>query len=225
MARLAAVLCCLILALVPAQALARPSVVVVEIGGVGTDATPGAPWNVLEPYLDASVEFRQFSYDTCGDIGANVQKLTAFVESLRPARVILAGHSMGGVLALGAVGKTDLSGVIVVDAPVNGLDGDLVSFGQSLGIVPFPCLALDQMEDAAWSTTSRAATEQALAQGVGVLDISNGYDTLVPLVAQELPQDVNLRFNVRYGSGFVNHTAVFHSTAAMAAIAQFIRAR
>ncbi len=46
---------------------------------------------------------------------------------------------------------------------------------------------------------------------------------MVPLAAQELPQPVNLRFDVNSGSGLFNHTAVFSSTAALKAIASFIR--
>jgi len=213
----------------PGQVMAEPALMVVEIGGVGTDATPGAPWTLLEPYLSNAVTFRRFEYNTCGDVNANVQQLTTYVQSLRPAHLILVGHSLGGVLALSAVGNSDLSGqvqaVVVADAPVNGLDPDLVSFGQSLGVVPWPCLSLDQMQDASWSRSSRAAADHALSQGIRVLDISNAYDNLVPLEAQELPQDVNLRFDVRNGSGFVNHTAIFESAAALTAIAQFIAAR
>jgi pimeloyl-ACP methyl ester carboxylesterase len=223
--RLLSLVLTLLLLVPPAEASAGSSLTIVEIGGIGTDATPGAPWSLLEPYLSGAVSFRRFQYDTCGDITANVHQLTTFVQAMRPSRVILAGHSLGGVLALSAAADSDLSGlvqaVVVADAPVNGLDPDLVSFGQSLGVVPYPCLALDQLED----TSSATAAQKALAQGIGLLDISNAYDNLVPITAQELPQDVNLRFDVRNGSGFVNHTAVFESVAALNAIAQFIRTR
>lgn len=223
-----AVLCLLVLALLPTPALAAPPVTVVEIGGIGTDATPGVPWAVLEPYLSGAVDFRRFQYDTCGDISTNVHQLTTYLQSLRPSRVILAGHSLGGVLALSAAGGSELGdlvqAVVVVDAPVNGLDSDVVSFGQSLGVVPWPCLALDQLGDASWTASSQAAAQRALSQGIRLLDVSNAYDNLVPIDAQQLPQDVNLRFDVRNGSGFVNHTAVFDSALALTAIARFIRA-
>lgn len=207
---------------------ALPPVVVVEIGGIGTDTTPGAPWSAVEPYLGGAIGFRRFQYATCGDISSNTQLLVKYLQSLRPSRVVLVGHSLGGVLALSAIGTSDLSGVVqgavVVDAPVNGLDPQLVDFGESIGVVPSSCQALTQLEDPAWSTSSAAAEQRAASQNIKVLDVANAYDNLVPLAAQELPGQVNVRFDVTSGSGLVNHTAVFDSVAALTAIAQFIRA-
>ena len=208
--------------------IAQAQTVVVEIGGVGTDTSPGGPWTRLEPYLTDGTSFRRYQYDTCADITTNVHQLNAYLHTLQTpgAEVVLAGHSLGGVLALSAIGNFDLTeqvrGVVVVDAPVNGLSEELIEFGQSLGVVPAPCLALDELEDPAWSGTSAAAAERAMSQGMGLLDVSNAYDNMVPLGAQELPQPVNLRFNLTNGSGLFNHTAVFSSSAALTAIAHFI---
>lgn len=207
-----------------------PPVVVVEIGGIGTDATPGAPWSAIEPYLGGAIGVRRFQYATCGDISSNTQLLLNYVQTLRPSHVVLVGHSLGGVLALNAIGNSDLSGssqvegVVVVDSPVNGLDPQLVEFGASIGVVPSPCQALSQLEDPAWTASSAAAEQRAASQNIKLLDVANAYDNLVPLAAQELPGQVNVRFDVTSGSGLVNHTAVFDSVAALSAIAQFIRA-
>ncbi len=201
-----------------------PATILVEIGGIGTDTTPGGPWTTLEPLL-AGFGFRRYDYSTCGDINANVQQLVSYVQSLRPNKVVLVGHSMGGVLALAAVGTSDLSGVVqgvvIADAPVNGLSSDLVNFGESIGAVPSPCLALEEMENAGWQSSSSANAARAISDGVRVLDITNAYDNMVPLEAQRLPQSVNLQFDV--STGFLNHTAIFDSGAALAAISQFIR--
>src|SRR5690242_17378047 len=95
----------LLVAAVPSRAFAesaQPPLIVVEIGGVGTEARPGAPWSVLQPYLGGVVDFRPFEYDTCGDVSANTRLLVDYLQTLRQSRVVLAGHSMGGVLALNA---------------------------------------------------------------------------------------------------------------------------
>ncbi len=96
----------------------------VEIGGIGADTTPGGPRTVLEPYVGTTVSFRRYQYDTCAGIATNVHQLDTYLQTLRPARVVLAGHSLGGVLALSAIGNFDLTGlvqgVVVADSPVNG---------------------------------------------------------------------------------------------------------
>lgn len=209
-----------------ADVAAPPATIVVEIGGVGTDDAPGWPWNRVEHYLGDGVGFRPYQYATCSDIDANVRQLVSYVQSLAPARVVLAGHSMGGVLALSAVGDLSdmVQAVVIVDAPLNGLNPKLVYFGESIGLVP-PCLALQQMEDPSWAQASAGAVRRALANGVKVLNVTNAYDNMVPLAAQQLPQQVNVRFDVTNGSGLINHTAVFGSTAALSAMAQFILAQ
>jgi pimeloyl-ACP methyl ester carboxylesterase len=201
-----------------------PATIVVEIGGIGTETNPGGPWITIESLL-AGFGFRRYQYSTCADISSNVQQLVSYVQTLRPNKVVLLGHSMGGVLALTAVGTNDLSGVVhgvvIADAPVNGLSSDLVNFGESVGAVPSPCQALTEMEDAAWRAASSASAARAMSNGVRVLDITNAYDNIVPLQAQQLPQSVNLQFDV--STGVLNHTAIFDSTPALTAISQFIR--
>ena len=201
-----------------------PAKIVVEIGGIGTDTTPGGPWTVVEPLL-TGVGFRRYEYSTCADINSNVQQLVNYVQTLRPNKVVLVGHSMGGVLALTAVGTNQLSdlvqGVVIADAPVNGLSSDLVNFGESIGVVPSPCLAVEEMEDTAWHAASSANAARGMAAGVAVLDITNAYDNMVPLEAQQLPQTVNRQFDV--SDGLLNHTAIFESSTALAVISQFIR--
>lgn len=201
-----------------------PGPIVVEIGGIGTDTSPGGPWPAVEPLLAGS-GFRRYQYSTCSDISSNVQQLISYVQTLHSNKVVLVGHSMGGVLALTAVGTTDLvglvQGVVIADAPVNGLSPDLVSLGESVGAVPSPCLALQQIEDAAWPASSSANAAHAISNGIRLLDITNAYDNMVPLEDQQLPQSVNVQFDV--SAGLLNHTAIFDSTAALAAITQFIR--
>ena len=203
-----------------------PETIVVEIGGVGTDDVPGWPWNQIERYLGNGLGFRRYQYATCADIAANVGQLVSYVQSLAPSHVVLAGHSLGGVLALSAVdGLSDVvQAVVIVDAPLNGLNPRLVYLGESIGLVP-PCLALQQMEDRSWAQVSSGAVQRALANGVRVLNVTNAYDNMVPLAAQQLPRGVNLRFDVTNGSGLINHTAIFGSPAALSAIAQFILAQ
>ena len=200
-----------------------PATIMVEIGGIGTDTTPGGPWTAVEPFLDG-FGFRRYQYSTCADISSNVQQLVSYVQTLRPNNVVLVGHSMGGVLALRAVGTNDLTGlvraVVIADAPVNGLSSDLVKFGESVGVVPSPCLALEEMEDGSWPASSSADAAHAIAGGIRLLDVTNAYDNMVPLQAQQLPQSVNVEFDV--SAGFLNHTAIFDSTAALAAMSQFI---
>jgi pimeloyl-ACP methyl ester carboxylesterase len=208
-----------------ARAQPAPATIVVEIGGIGTETIPGGPWTVVEPLL-GGFGFRRYQYSTCGDISSNVQQLVSYLQTLPPNKVVLVGHSMGGVLALTAVGTNQLTGlvqgVVIADAPVNGLSPDLVKFGESIGVVPSRCLALEEMEDAGWQASSSTNAAHAMSSGVALLDITNAYDNMVPLEAQQLPQSVNVQFDV--STGFLNHTAIFDSTAALAAISQFIHA-
>ncbi len=210
-----------------ALAQTAPRLVVVEIGGVGTNASPGWPWQAIEPYLAPDYTFRQFAYNPCGDIADNADRLGDYLESLRPDRAVLLGHSMGGVVALTSLGAYQLSdvvaGVVLVSAPVNGLSAERVRIAESLGFVPSPCLGVEQMEDASWPDVSASSVDHALADGIAVLDITNAYDMMVPLSAQQLPQDVNVEFDVSGGQFLVNHTAAFADPSALAAIANFIR--
>lgn len=230
LAVLAIVMAAMLPTMAPAAAFAdvagprdAAATIVVEIGGVGTDFTPGGPWTRIEQYLGDGIGVRRYQYAACEDINTNVKGLASYVEGLRPGRVVLAGHSLGGVVALGAIDNlTDLvQGVVLVDAPVNGLSDRLVRFGESIGIVP-SCPALHQLQDPAWASFSSGVAERALANGIRLLNVNNAYDNMVPLAAQQLPQQVNVRFDVTSGTGLFNHTAVFGSSAALTTMAQFI---
>jgi pimeloyl-ACP methyl ester carboxylesterase len=136
---------------------------------------------------------------------------------------------MGGVVALNAVARYPVSdvvrAVVAADSPFGGLSAIRVSLGEFFGpSVPASCPALEAMTNtAAWPPYSAGLASTLLGEGVGLLDISNGYDNVVPLRSQQLPQKVNIEFDVSDGTGLLNHSAIFGFCPALIAIANFLK--
>jgi pimeloyl-ACP methyl ester carboxylesterase len=223
--------------------------IIVEIGGA--NSSPGG-WLALESTLRVegytSADFYPFSYggwsvaqgsstmilndytsaQTCGKIDDSIRVLAGMLRFLRDnqwaAHVVLVGHSVGGIVALGVVSENpDLAGfvreVIPVDAPLGGLSSSRVGFNDFWN---GSCTAVDQLTAPGWATWSANGAAAIMAQGISIMDVVNGFDNAVPAAAQQLPQSVNYRFDVSAGSGLINHNAVLSDPRALSAIAQFI---
>jgi pimeloyl-ACP methyl ester carboxylesterase len=206
-------------------AAAAPSEMVVFVGGLGsTAASTQAAFTPLSDQLGARgiSNFSAFDYGaagSCQPLGQSVAALAMYLEQLRAQhqvdRVILVGHSNGGVVALFALAAApDLAGfverVVPIDAPLEGVSGtELLSYAFTRGACPAASDLFDRSTAPGWSDYLGQLEAWERGLGVDVRVVVNTVDIALQPVQQEIPGDTPYVFTATDPSdAWTNHSAL-----------------
>lgn len=221
-----------------------PTTELVGIGGLDSDAaTIAARFGVLAQQLGANMQVFGYTQSglgaylpsaTCAPEAASRATLLRLLRNMRQqgvSHVVLAGHSLGGVLAFDAAAEAaDLTappdpfirGVITIDSPLGGITA-LARFVEVLQ--DGNCAVLQDLRDRSyranvWQPWLTNSANYLQNRGVNLAVIANPEDMAVLFADQQINAPVN--YTLDYVDSELNHSAILNSSDAMSAIAGWV---